>query len=322
MTLSQLAKLANVSVSTASKAFSGSHEVNDQTREAIFSIARANGCFKKFFNAKYPKFVVALICPEVHSRHYAEICFAIQRALHAKNCEICVSTTDFSERTVIELIGYYEKYSSVDAIVLIDSPFERDFSHEIPIVSFGKKCNAANLSIVTNCEHAVGDALAHLLHCGAKTIGFIGERLTEPKKRVFEQKLRELTGADPSDDRFVYVSERRFQEGGIEGAKALYESGNLPDALLCAYDDMAFGAIRFLTDVGISVPRDLLVIGMDDTPNANFFCPRLSSIGYDTNRIAEEVAEGIFALLAGEPIEKSRDAAVHFSCRESSIPID
>ena len=63
MTLSKLARLANVAVSTASKAFSMSDDINEQTREEIFRVARENGCFKKFFNAKYPKFVIALICP-------------------------------------------------------------------------------------------------------------------------------------------------------------------------------------------------------------------------------------------------------------------
>lgn len=77
MTLSKLAKLANVAVSTASKAFSMSGDINEQTREEIFRIARENGCFKKFFNAKYPKFVAAVICPEVNSRHYSELCFAL-----------------------------------------------------------------------------------------------------------------------------------------------------------------------------------------------------------------------------------------------------
>ena len=48
MTLSRLAKLANVAVSTASKAFSMSSDINEQTREEIFRVARENGCFKTF----------------------------------------------------------------------------------------------------------------------------------------------------------------------------------------------------------------------------------------------------------------------------------
>ena len=48
MTLTKIAQLAHVSVSTASKAFSMSNDVNEQTREKIFAIAKENGCFKKY----------------------------------------------------------------------------------------------------------------------------------------------------------------------------------------------------------------------------------------------------------------------------------
>ena len=71
ITLSKIAKLAHVSVSTASKAFSMSNEVNPETREMIFKIAKEYGCFKKFYNAKYPKLVFAIICPEFKSRFYS-----------------------------------------------------------------------------------------------------------------------------------------------------------------------------------------------------------------------------------------------------------
>ena len=61
MTLTKLAKLANVSVSTASKAFSMSSEVNEETRKIIFDIAKEHGCFKKYYNANYPKLVIAIV---------------------------------------------------------------------------------------------------------------------------------------------------------------------------------------------------------------------------------------------------------------------
>ena len=68
MTLTKLARIANVSVSTASKAFSMSSDISELTREEVFAAVRANGCFKKFFNAKYPKYIAAVICPELNSR--------------------------------------------------------------------------------------------------------------------------------------------------------------------------------------------------------------------------------------------------------------
>ena len=73
ITLSKIAKLANVSVSTASKAFSGSTEVSEDTKELIFEIAKKHGCFKKFYNVKYPKLVIAIIVPEFRGTYYPGI---------------------------------------------------------------------------------------------------------------------------------------------------------------------------------------------------------------------------------------------------------
>ena len=96
ITLSKIAKEAHVSVSTASKAFSGSPEVNEETRQLIFDVAKRYGCFKKFYNAKYSKFVIAIICPEFSSIHYANYLSFLRQSLAQQNCEVCVAESNFS----------------------------------------------------------------------------------------------------------------------------------------------------------------------------------------------------------------------------------
>ena len=67
MTIQKLAKLAGVSAGTVSKAFSGSSEIPEKTRNHIFEVAKQNNCFEKYYKIKYSKKVVAVICPEVKS---------------------------------------------------------------------------------------------------------------------------------------------------------------------------------------------------------------------------------------------------------------
>ena len=104
ITLSKLASLAHVSVSTASKAFSMSPEVNEQTREMIFQVAKEQGCFKKFFNAKYPKYVIAVICPEYKSLFYSSALSLLQEYFSAHSCEVCVASTNFSPEKEADLL--------------------------------------------------------------------------------------------------------------------------------------------------------------------------------------------------------------------------
>ena len=297
MTLSKLARLANVAVSTASKAFSMSDDINEQTRQEIFRVARENGCFKKFFNAKYPKFVAALVCPEVHSQHYSELCLCLQRRLQARGCELCISSTEFSQQTAAERIDYYENYSSVDAIILID--IETDLPpHETPVICLGGRVSGADVTLRVEYETALKSALLGFKNDGLSRIGFIGETHTLSKLSAFKRNAAEIFGK--TDEKYIYVSDKRFEKGGYEAMQALYSSGALPEALICAYDNIALGALRFLSDKGVSVPKTIRIIGMDNIPHAEYSVPRLASIDPLNGDVSEAAAEIFFEILDGK----------------------
>lgn len=316
MTLSKLARLANVAVSTASKAFSMSDDINEQTREEIFRVARENGCFKKFFNAKYPKFVIALICPEVDSRHYSELCRYLQQRLQTRGCEICISSTEFSAAATADIIEYYEKYSSVDAIILIDPPATVLPPHETPIISLGSRAHNADVTLCLDYMTALKSALTDFKAAGISHIGFIGEPHTVTKLSAFKSAVSEIYGF--TEEKYISVSDLRFEKGGCAAARALYSRGALPEAIICAYDDMALGAMRFFHDNGISVPDDIKVIGMDNILHSEYFVPSLSTIDYMNEEIAKTATESVFELLDGKTPAEIYNFSARLITRESS----
>lgn len=316
MTLSKLARLANVAVSTASKAFSMSDDINEQTREEIFRVARENGCFKKFFNAKYPKFVIALICPEVDSRHYSELCRYLQQRLQTRGCEICISSTEFSAAVTADMIEYYEKYSSVDAIILIDPPATVLPPHETPIISLGSRAHNADVTLCLDYMTALKSALTDFKAAGISHIGFIGEPHTVTKLSAFKSAVSEIYGF--TEEKYISVSDLRFEKGGCAAARALYSRGALPEAIICAYDDMALGAMRFFHDNGISVPDDIKVIGMDNILHSEYFVPSLSTIDYMNEEIAKTATESVFELLDGKTPAEIHNFSARLIAREYS----
>ncbi len=316
MTLSKLARLANVAVSTASKAFSMSDDINEQTREEIFRVARENGCFKKFFNAKYPKFVIALICPEVDSRHYSELCRYLQQRLQTRGCEICISSTEFSSAVTADMIEYYEKYSSVDAIILIDPPATVLPPHETPIISLGSRAHNADVTLCLDYMTALKSALTDFKAAGISHIGFIGEPHTVTKLSAFKSAVSEIYGF--TEEKYISVSDLRFEKGGCAAARALYSHVALPEAIICAYDDMALGAMRFFHDNGISVPDDIKVIGMDNILHSEYFVPSLSTIDYMNEEIAKTATESVFELLDGKTPAEIHNFSARLITRESS----
>lgn len=313
MTLSKIAKLANVSVSTASKAFSGSPEVNEETRQLVFRVAKEQGCFKKFYNAKYQKLVIAVIAPEFRSVYYARYLSHIQVCLQKENCELCVSSTDFSPAKEKELIEYYYKNADVDGIIVIDSEKKITIENvEIPIVYINLPEHAGDTCYVRkNTRAPMEQSIAYLLEKGVQDIGFIGEVLTTGKLQMFRDILLE-NGVTPRED-YIITSTGRFATGGYEAMETLFAGKTLPRAIICAYDYMAIGAIRCIYDHGLSVPEDVAILGMDDISEAKFLNPPLASISACTEEICQTAAEMILRCINGDysDCRKTVDGVFH-----------
>lgn len=314
ITLSKIAKLANVSVSTASKAFSMSSEVNEETRENIFNIAKKHGCFKKFFNAKYPKLVVAVICPEFESLYYASILARLQILLDKRGCEICVATTQFSKKRGMELVSYYSKYARVDGIIILDGASALEEPSDLPIVCTGKTNDYA-ISVNVNSRTALEEAIHYFIRHGVEEIGFIGEWHTNTKLDAFTNIMTDKLGGINPD--FVRVGDR-FADGAYATTKKMIDDGKVPRALICAYDYLAIGAMRCLTENGYKIPDDVAVIGMDDIPEAKFLNPPLSSIDSNTTDVCEAIADTLLNMMMGKPYNRKTVIDATLKLRKSS----
>lgn len=292
MTLSKIASLAHVSVSTASKAFSMSREVNEQTREMIFEIAKQHGCFKKYYNAKYPKYVIAVICPEFKSRHYSATLSLLQKYLAEHNCEICVASTEFSQETAQELFEYYNKYTAVDGIILIGGNLNIDGDVEIPLASTCLNLkNDDIMQVKTDMRASLEQAIEYFIGRNVKEIGFIGEKNTVEKLKMFSNIIGDKFGC--VNEALISITDERFETGGYAAMEKFFLSGKVPRAVICAYDYMAIGAIRCIYDRGLKVPDDVAVMGMDDIPESKFLNPPLSSINPHTDKVCKILAEAM-----------------------------
>ncbi|MFX7984915.1 substrate-binding domain-containing protein, partial [Acinetobacter baumannii] len=67
-------------------------------------------------------------------------------------------------------------------------------------------------------------------------------------------------------------------QAGWDAAAALLQLKRLPTAVFCANDDMAIGLLAHFQERGVSVPREVSVLGYDDSPSAAFAAPRLTSV--------------------------------------------
>ena len=315
LTLSKIAKMAHVSVSTASKAFSMSGEVSEQTRQEIFRIAKEYGCFKKFYNAKYPKYVIAVICPEFRGRYYSGMVAVLQEYLRGKGCEVCVASTNFSRETEVELLEYYHNYSNVDGIIMIGGEAPIASTYEIPVVSAlpaGEQ--AAAVSLQTNYTDALAQIIDHFCAAGTGQIGFIGDAHTGAKQAAFRATM-EKKGLSCD---WIAVDHQRFEAGGYACMEQLLTGKTRPRAVVCAYDYLAVGAMKCLADHGLRVPEDVAIVGMDNIPEAAYLVPSLSSVDFCMDEICRQAAGDIVDLLNGKQVEARQYFAAQWVCRDSA----
>jgi LacI family transcriptional regulator len=83
---------------------------------------------------------------------------------------------------------------------------------------------------------------------------------------------------------------------GYDGITHLLEQGALPDALFCSSDLIAYGAHRRLSELGIQVPRDTVLMGFDDNPLNDWIAPWLNSVSVPYPKFGQSIVKGLEAI--------------------------
>jgi DNA-binding LacI/PurR family transcriptional regulator len=130
------------------------------------------------------------------------------------------------------------------------------------------------------------------------------------------RRALEAAGIDwttvPVEERFPHG-----RDGGRRAAGALLDRAERPTALLAMSDELAIGALQAAEDRGIAVPRELSVVGFDDTPAAGYASPPLTTISQPHQ---EKGAAAAQLLLEGAPANRDLIMPTELVVRASSGP--
>lgn len=280
MTMRELAKLANVSVSTVSKAFCDANDVSFETKQHIFDIAKQHGCYGKYYKGKYSKKIIAVICPELGSNFYSSFVEQLQKLIEINNCIPIVSADHFDKGTQAELIEYYASYLKVDGIIVFGLRVPIKKGYDTPIVALFSSVDTSVDTVNTDLDSVIFDAVHLLADYGHKKIAFLGENLTVKKAEIFENAMKSM-----KLEASVLKSNYRFEEAGEDCVRQLLEKGTDCTAIVCAYDNIAFGAMKELQNQGFSIPQDFSIMGIDNIHVSEYFETPLTSIGIDHKEV-------------------------------------
>lgn len=282
--IDDVARMAGVSTATVSRALSGRGHVAPRTREKVALAAAQLGYV---VNAEASSLAtgrtrnIGVVVPFLNRWFYTSVIEGAQRRLMQYGYDLTLynlSGDDNERGAVFEQFLLRRRVDAVLAVSLELTSDEVASLHALgrPLVGVGGPIPGVPTFSIDDVA-ATKLATEHLLSLGHRVIGHIGgdvERelsfhLPTNRRTGYELALREV-GIEP--DPALYFPAVFTMESGYQAAKQLLgDPRNRPTALVAASDEMAIGAILAARDMGISIPRDLSVVGIDNHELADFF---------------------------------------------------
>lgn len=323
---------AGVSQSTVSRALAGDPVVSEATRLRVAEAARRLNYYvdnnaARLRTGKTGTLAVVVICrPDEDRKDLNPFTYSllgsICAAASARGYETLVSFQDGPNN----LSGRYEEQRKADGLIVIGTTqnaaawdYYRDLGQSgMHWVCWGSPYD--DLEWIRSDNHE-GARLAtgHLIERGCGKIACIGS--VDSLQRQFKERWdgyserMERAGLEP----WLVPIENGLsrEEQGRRAARALLASGKPCDGLFAVCDEIALGALRELTDLGVKVPQDMALIGFDGIRASANAMPPLSTVQPDFAAAGDLMVDKLLAGIAGDAHEQRR-VPVTLLVREST----
>jgi LacI family transcriptional regulator len=330
VTLTDVARLAGVSVATASKALNARDEVAPATRRRVLQAAdelsfQPNVLARGLISGRTR--TVGLLTDELGERFAFPVLLGVENAVG--NEQMCVLLCD-ARGDVIRRQHYIRTLLArqVDGfIVLGDSNDLRpSLTRDIPVpvvYVYGESDDPGDLSVLADDEGGARLATEHLVSLGRRHIAHITgpqsyraarDRVTG-LHRVLDEAGLKLAGGDPLYGEWS-------QRWGRHAARMLLTSQPDIDAFFCGNDQIATGAVETLLDLGRRIPDDVAVVGYDNWEVFATDCrPPLTTVDLNLQQLGATAVKHLFAALDGPRTSGVIRQPCRLVVRESTGPL-
>ena len=326
--ITDLARIAGVSVSTVSRALTGKGALNKQTRERVRQIAEAHG-FRLNVAAQNLRLgrtgAIAVLLPLGHERgqHLSDPFFMamlgfLADALAEHDYDILLSRVLPSGE---HWLDDFVRSGRADGIVIIgqsdqSAVLDSVAQHYPPMVIWGAY-SSANKYLTVGTDNVAGGRLAagHLVGRGRRKLAYFGNVEVPEFAARYEGFLQALPGE--VSEAHQLVPAHVTPESSYSAASAYFAEGNRPDGIFAASDVVAISIIAAAGEYGLNVPQDISVVGFDDIQIARLANPALTTVRQDIEGGARLLTDLLFRRMEGQEVE-SVQLAPALVVRESS----
>lgn len=294
--IKDVAKYANVSISTVSNVLNSTKAVSPALQERVMDAVHAlnyevNAVARGLKSGRTN--TIAIIVPSITSIYFPSILESIQAAADEKGYMVNVFGTEWSlkrEKHYIQAL----KSQWIDGI-LLSSALDTDSArageyisflstlnrngNPIPVVCFEAAISKDLDAVIVNDMEGIRMAAEHLISQGRTKIAYIAAptNFYMGKQRLKGYK-NALTSHGLPVRKNLIMNGDYSPRAGYECMKSLLESDTEIDAVVTGNDQMGIGAIRAVLDSGLRIPEDIAVIGFNDNFPSSLISPSLSTV--------------------------------------------
>lgn len=319
-TRADVARLAGVSPAVVSFTLNGSRPVAPETAERVrAAIAQLgytpNAAARALTMGRST--MLGLVVHDSTNPHSGAVTQTVQEEAEARGLGvIVVSTLGDAARTLPLMRALDDRHvrGIVVTTALLGDDAEEAARLQASIVQLSAGATVSGAAVVhADVRGGADAAVQHLVDLGHERIAYLGDGDgCTARLSAWEASHRER-GVEPGPCELVPCT----RTAGDEGMRRILER-EVPTAVLCASDLIAVGALRALRDAGLRVPDDVSVVGFDDTDEARFAAPALTTVHLPIVEMARD------AVAALDDAEATSDRAAchdtHLVVRDSTAP--
>ena len=303
ITLKDIARELDVSISTVSKALKNSKEISKETKDKIKA-------FAKFYNYRPNNIALSLknkrtknigvVIPDIVHHFFTTVFRGIEKYANAMgyNVIVCISDESYDKEVInMEMLAN----GSIDGFILslsAETQKKNDFTHlkelldqGIPIVLFDRITSEIDCDkVILNDFEAAGDSVTHFVKAGAKKIGLITTEkyfnVSESRKEGYLAALKLNNIA--LDDRLILTLPHDRDNTNL--ITEFFQNNDV-DAVLCVNEIFAIQCMSILQYIGFKIPEDISIIGFTDGILSKFSSPKLSTVAQHGEKMGELAAK-------------------------------
>ncbi|KJL47446.1 HTH-type transcriptional regulator DegA [Microbacterium hydrocarbonoxydans] len=333
-TLSDVAEAVGVSKGTVSKALNGRGDISAETRERVLAAVSeldyrpttlpasisARRSLAVVFDLPASPYILGVLQGVLAAAAAAEVdlltCLAPERASRGHRTTAREWIADRQVSGVAGIIGLTLSYPDglIEAAHNVDLPFV--------IVDPVDTSRRSMVSVGSSNWAGARTATEHLIAMGHERIAWIGgpESSGAARDRLYGYQAA-LDAAGLTVDPFLVRSAQFAVEAGREHARELLSAPEPPTAIMAADDEIAVGVLATAHELGVRVPGQLSVTGFDDTPQAAWTTPPLTTVHQHLEGMGAMAVQTILTMAdGGRPSSRHIELATSLTVRDSTAP--